>query len=175
LDSAPNLGFLSVIEEGTGFYGGYLVTNNWGRPLEFRLSSAVEPNRVQRILYGPTLRPYICGGLIAKSLIEKSTVPAQLILADCDAVLDLRLDLPTPLAWLAPVAHPVAQSMEQAGAAVKCTETHMLLVHRRFLGDVALIRERLASVEANDWAEPFERIREALAEARKLGATSRAA
>src|SRR4051812_23734213 len=49
------LGFLSVLQENGGFLGGYLVTNYWGRPVEFRLSTAVQPNRVQQILYGPTL------------------------------------------------------------------------------------------------------------------------
>src|SRR4051812_10940115 len=33
-----NLGFLVVLND-NGYLGGYLVTNAWGRPLEFRLSS----------------------------------------------------------------------------------------------------------------------------------------
>src|SRR5262245_11160690 len=33
-----NLGFLTVLHEASGYLGGYLVTNQWGRPLEFRLS-----------------------------------------------------------------------------------------------------------------------------------------
>ena len=48
-----HLGFLTVFAEPTGYLGGYLVTNSWGRPLEFRLSTAVQPNKVQQILYGP--------------------------------------------------------------------------------------------------------------------------
>ena len=52
---ALNLGFLTVLNEPSGYLGGYLVTNVWGRPLEFRLSTAVQPNRVQQILYGSTL------------------------------------------------------------------------------------------------------------------------
>ena len=59
--TAPlNLGFLTVLHEASGYRGGYLVTNVWGRPLEFRLSTAVQPTRVQQILYGGTLQPYIC-------------------------------------------------------------------------------------------------------------------
>src|SRR5205823_1031168 len=53
-----NLGYLTILRDGTGYLGGYLVTNAWGRPLEFRLSSAVQPNRVQQILYGQSLEPY---------------------------------------------------------------------------------------------------------------------
>src|SRR5437879_1147063 len=33
--SLINLGFLTVLHEANGYLGGYLVTNNWGRPLEF--------------------------------------------------------------------------------------------------------------------------------------------
>ena len=55
------LGFLTIVRDANGFLGGYLVTNLWGRPLEFRLSTAVQPNRVQQILYGHTLNSFICG------------------------------------------------------------------------------------------------------------------
>ena len=44
-----------MLHEASGYLGGYLVTNTWGRPLEFRLSSAVQPNRVQQILYAGTM------------------------------------------------------------------------------------------------------------------------
>ena len=48
LPSRLHLGFLTVFAEGTGFLGGYLVTNSWGRPIEFRLSTAVQPNRCSK-------------------------------------------------------------------------------------------------------------------------------
>src|SRR5271168_101359 len=86
----PQLGFLTVLHEASGFLGGYLVTNIWGRPLEFRLSSAVQPNRVQQILYGGTLQPYICADLIGKTLVDKAGVPVQLVVTDREEVLDLR-------------------------------------------------------------------------------------
>ena len=66
------LGFLTVLHDPTGGLGGYLVTNAWGRPLEFRLTTAVQPNRVQQILYGPTLTEYLHADLIGKTLVEKT-------------------------------------------------------------------------------------------------------
>ena len=59
LPAALHIGFLTVFAEANGYLGGYLVTNSWGRPLEFRLSTAVQPNRVQQILYGTTLAEYL--------------------------------------------------------------------------------------------------------------------
>src|SRR5262249_42714783 len=97
-----SIGFLTVLHEPTGYLGGYLVTNVWGRPLEFRLSTAVQPNRVQQILYGGTLEPYICADLIGKTLVEKTGVPVQLVVTDCPMSLELRLRLDVPVIWLAP-------------------------------------------------------------------------
>lgn len=171
----PNLGFLTVVQENGGYLGGYLVTNSWGRPLEFRLSTTVQPNRVQQILYGPTLKPYIYADLIGKTLVEKTTVAVQLLITDCEPLLDLRLHIPTPIVWLAATDDPLAQALEQAGAGVGRTAAGPLLCHPKFTEDMAALRALLERVDTGDWAEPFARIREALSEARKMGVTSRAA
>ena len=162
---AINLGFLSVFQEPGGHVGGYLVTNSWGRPLEFRLSSAVQPNKVQQILYGDTLQGYLCGELIGKTLIDKTATPAQWVLTDNPLALDLRLRLDLPVAlW-----HAGAE--ESPGLLVRAN----LYCHRRFPDDLAPIRAILDQLGPFDLGEPFARIREALAEARKMGVTSRSA
>src|SRR3989442_9611972 len=88
---STNLGFLTILREPSGFVGGYLITNSWGRPLEFRLSSAVQPNKVQTILYGDTLHDYLCGEVIGKTLLDKTTTPIAWILVDNPMTLALRL------------------------------------------------------------------------------------
>jgi hypothetical protein len=51
---------------------------------------------------------------------------------------------------------------------------HALLSHPKYTGDVAVARGLLDRLDGNlDLAEPFVRIREAMSEARKLGAMSR--
>lgn len=171
-----NLGFLTVLQEGTGYLGGYLVTNVWGRPLEFRLSTAVQPNRVQQILYAGTLQSYICADLIGKTLVDKTGVPVQLVLTDRDAVLDLRLRLEVPVIWLAPRDDPRTVSLDEKGAQVRPGDRRSLPVycHPRFPADAPLIREMLERLDGTiDLAEPFLRIREAIGEARKMGVTSK--
>src|SRR5487761_904382 len=113
-----NLGFLTVLHESNGYLGGYLVTNVWGRPLEFRLSSAVQPNRVQHILYAGTLEPYICADLIGKTLVDKTAVPVQLIVTDRESVLDLRLKLECPVLWLGSAGDARAAALADGGMAV---------------------------------------------------------
>ena len=167
-----NLGFLTVLHEASGYLGGYLVTNVWGRPLEFRLSSAVQPNRVQHILYAGTLEPYICADLIGKTLVDKAAVPVQLIVTDRETVLDLRLKLECPVLWLAALDDARASTLAEQGTAVMSAQAGHgpLLCHPRFLEDVAQLRELLSRLDAGfDLAEPFVRIREAIGEARKMG------
>jgi hypothetical protein len=154
--SGCNLGFLTVLREPAGYLGGYLVTNAWGRPLEFRLSTTVQPNRVQQILYGDTLEPYLCGDLIGKTLIDKTSTAADIVLTDHPAVLDLRWRVDVPVALLEANGPPSSGPQP----------------HPRFPADAARVRQLLDSLGL-DLAEPFARIREAIAEARKLGATTR--
>lgn len=167
-----NLGFLTVLHEASGYLGGYLVTNVWGRPLEFRLTSAVQPNRVQNILYAGTLEPYICADLIGKTLVDKAAVPVQLLVTDRAPVLDLRLKLECPVVWLAAADDTQAKALAEQGMAVMpAQEGHRpLLCHPRFADDVARTRDLLGLLDAGfDLSEPFARIREAIGEARKMG------
>jgi hypothetical protein len=167
-----SLGFLTVLREASGYLGGYLVVNGWGRPLEFRLTSAVQPNRVQQILYGGTLEPYICADLIGKTLVEKAGVPVQLVVTDRQEVLDLRLKLDTPVAWLAPADAPPSP-LGGEGPGVRARRGSVLC-HPRFESDAAAVRGVLDRLDAAfDLAEPFQRIREAIGEARKLGVAAR--
>jgi hypothetical protein len=168
-----NVGFLTVLHEPSGYLGGYLVTNNWGRPLEFRLSTAVQPNRVQQILYGGTLEPYICADLIGKTLVEKTGLPAQLVVTDCPMALDLRLRLEAPVVWIAPVGETPAGfgSPVRAGS----SSDGAVFTHPRHPEDVPAVRGLLDRLEGTlELAEPFVRIREAISEARKMGVTKSA-
>jgi hypothetical protein len=171
-----SLGFLTVLHEASGYLGGYLVTNFWGRPLEFRLSSAVQPNRVQQILYGGTLQSYLHAELIGKTLVEKAAMPVQLIITDREPVLDLRQSLETPVVWLAPPDDVLTAAPADGGrVALPAREGRgPVLCHARFPRDVAVVRELLTSVDGTlDLGEPFVRIRDAIAEARKMGVGSR--
>lgn len=166
-----NLGFLAIQQEGNGYLGGYLITNLWGRPLEFRLSTAVQPNRVQQILYGATLQSYLCADLIGKTLVEKAGAPVQVLLTDSEAALDLRLALNLPLAWLSPSQEGGPGTLTWKGKSgslgVHC--------HPQFFEDAVTFQALLDRLEGSlDLGEPFVRIREAMGEARKTGVTKAA-
>jgi hypothetical protein len=168
-----NVGFLTVLHEPSGYLGGYLVVNTWGRPLEFRLSTAVQPNRVQQILYGGTLEPYICADLIGKTLVEKTGIPVQLVVTDCPSALDLRLRIDAPVVWLAPPNEtPVGLGPPARPASGKCGA---VFTHPSQPQDVPLVCDLLDRIDGTlDLADPFLRIREAIGEARKMGVTKSA-
>ena len=93
------LGFLTAMEvPNSGYVGGILVTNRFGRPSEFQCTSPVRPNRTQEILYGPTLRPFLLGELIGKTLVERVDVKPHLILTEQADLLELRNHISIPVA-----------------------------------------------------------------------------
>lgn len=164
------LGFLTAIEvPEKGFVGGLLVTNHYGRPLEFQCTMPVRPNPTQEILYGPTLGAFILGELIGSTLVEKSGVKPHLILTDREQILELRNHLDQPVA--------LVEADEAAGSANSDNDPPIKLgrqnlrFHRGHTDDRSIVSGRAQHVPADaDLKEPFERVREALQETLKSGA-----
>ena len=157
--SGLTLGFLTVLHDAAGYTGGYLVTNAWGRPLEFRLTTPVQPNRVQEILYGATLGEYIHADLIGKTLIEKTSAKPTLIIADTAEMLALRSRVDVPVISIAAGANTITIEHPRSSKPLS-----LLAVDA---SDGAAIDALLNEIDAGvDLAEPFTRIRDAVTEAR---------
>ena len=166
-----HLGFLTIQQEQGAWLGGYLVTNAWGRPLEFRLTSAIQPSRVQQILYGPTLEPHLVSELIGRTLIEKAGVAAHVVICDhpdaCflsgkigPAIVLMGMD--APLEGFKPLENaPNWAARLQASS-------HDLLGAQFAASTLGVIASPL------DLLEPFNRTRDAIQEARRMGGALRA-
>src|SRR5487761_1842607 len=110
------IGFLTVVEhEQYGFFGGYLVLNASGRPLEFHCTAPVKPNRAQQILYGPTLEPYLYGEQIGQTLIAKGQARPFVVCTDQRPVLAVRDFVPLPIALV--LGQAVDEKLDQPAAA----------------------------------------------------------
>lgn len=194
------LGFLTTVETPDGSYiGGLLVTNHMGRPLEFQCTTPVKPNATQQILYGPTLRPFLLGELISKTLIERAGVTPDIVFTEQEEVLELRPHVKFPVALVASLnrnnkaIHPPSTGEEAAmsAEAQESTETspssqsvekpepekrvrlgkQWLRFHGSHDDDESKIDESSKSIPTDaDLLEPFERVREALIEASRNGA-----
>ena len=98
---SENLGFLTVIDQpSAGLTGGYLVLNRAGRPLEFHCTMPLSPDKIQKILYGDTLEPFLYGERIAQTLIQRSKQPVLSILTNHAAVLPVQSWIPTPVVYV---------------------------------------------------------------------------
>jgi len=151
------VGYLTVIEDAEhGFFGGYLVLNAALRPLEFHCTAPVQPTRAQEILYGPTLREYVFGEQIGGALLAKARAKADLVLVETEEALAAQRESDAPLAWLRKEESPGERRMITASP------------HRP---ERAAVAEAFVTQHPGlDLMEPFERIRLAIAEARRAAA-----
>jgi len=156
------LGFLAAVDDAErGIVGGLLITNHFGRPLEFQCTMPVKANRTQQILFGPQLRPYVLTELIGKTLLEKVGVKPHLVLTESMDLLALRDHISVPVASLTESTD--AQSLSLGQQRLRFHESHS--------SDRADIARQSAQIPVSaDLKEPFERIREALAETMKSNA-----
>jgi hypothetical protein len=184
-----------------GVFGGFLATTASGRPLEFHCTTPVQPSRAQQILYGPTLRPYLYGELIGATLIARCNPPPALIFTDSPPALSVRdhVDAPVALVTLATSVSAGREDVrvfaqtqpegirlyrdetpdvdsppEQDGlpplSTIELAPWTIWTVADRPPDQAAveLFRESCARV---DLLEPFERIRQAICEARRISAS----
>jgi hypothetical protein len=165
--ATSNVGFITALNEAGAYAGGYLVTNEWGRPLEFRVSTRVMPTRVQNILYGETLEPYVLADLIGRNLFGKTATTVAWVVTDQRAFLELRAEIDVPLVW---VANAAVEPRERSPAVLRvpCSGDRYVYCHEDFSNDVEPVQSHLARCRF-DLLEPFERVISAIQESERLG------
>ena len=193
--SSLTMGFLTVIEYPEyGLFGGYLLLNRLGRPLEFHCTAPIKPSRAQQILYGATLHPFLYGEQIGRTLVATAKAAPLAILTDREPVLVLREFVEVPVVFVldkegaAKVGEgPVRETSEISEppqiayrvdpshpAGSQMTPFHLgrnrLAVPSWAADDRQVVAAGLGELaESFDFLEPFERIREAIEEARRGG------
>jgi hypothetical protein len=156
----PSFGFLTTLDSPAhGLFGGYLVVDALGRPLEFHCTAPVKVSRAQQILYGPTLQGHLHGRQVGGALLAEGKATPAVVLTDNDAMLHVRPHTKFPVA----LVHRGA--VEQAGAGFLVGEA-VVSPHADDAARADELEARLMTLAAAvDLCEPFERIRAALDEA----------
>ena len=192
-DAKPKsaLGFLTVVEDRQhGLFGGYLVVNTSGKPLEFHCTAPIKPNRAQEILYGPTLLPCLYGEQIGQALLVAAKVKPLVVCTDCRPALALGEYVDVPVVLVLPPEGPRDETAGEPTSLGHSNKTwridgrhadglglisfqlgrnHLALPAADTLGR-ELLTDRLAPMaDSFDLAEPFDRIRDAIEEARQGG------
>ena len=188
VNSDNPLGFLTVVEDQNhGLFGGYLVLNRAGRPLEFHCTAPIRPNRAQEILYGPTLRPYLYGEQIGRTLLEQGKHSAAIVLTDCEPMLDVGEFITSPVVLVGKEdgesrptdeRRPRGQKWRLDGAQTVKPNLHFFDVGGQRLAlrrdvqpheESSVVQKLGVAAAGLDLAEPFDRIRAAIDEARRGG------
>jgi hypothetical protein len=164
--ATPAFGFLTVVEQPEwGLVGGFLVVNAGGRPLEFHCTAPVKANRTQEILYGRTLRGYLCGEQIGPALLTKAKLETLFVLVDDPALITARDHFAMPVALIDPARQSAPHSLSLFAFEVAKTT---LGVESRYSTDAQQLQEAWQTHGHDfDLKEPFDRIRSALEEAQK--------
>lgn len=177
---ARTFGYLSTVESAEhGYFGGYLVLSGLGRPLEFHCTAPIRPSRAQRILYGPTLEPFLLGEQISGALLGVAKLTPCVILTDCPTALHARPRFPVPLVLLAGTNEQttakngtdshLAPGNASIGAAF-ALGSHQLQLPFGYEQDEPVVTEALAQfAQQVDLMEPFARIQDAIREAQRIG------
>ena len=162
------LGFLTAVQlNDRGHVAGLLVTNRFGRPLEFQCTAPVKPNRTQELLYGPTLVPFLLGELLSKTLLDRIGVKPHFVLTDRIEMLDSRPHISLPVAC---VIDPQTKGRDGEGETLRIGKLQFLL-HSEFNVDLKAFEKMSKEIAADaDLLEPLDRVREALQETMKSAA-----
>ncbi|GBD35617.1 hypothetical protein HRbin36_00730 [bacterium HR36] len=172
METTPRLGFLTVQLEGAAAIGALLVTNHWGRPLEFHVTQPVQPTKLQQILYGPTLPIYLFCDIIGRALLEKVEAPLNLLITDFPEGLHCATYTDSPTVYVSAELETGRKSNFTLVVERSTCRIYTGQSNPEYMGRVS---NTLQQVENLDLLEPFDRIREAIRESRRLGVISRAA
>lgn len=144
---------LASFEDVAAVRGGCLVTDLLTWPVEFRVSGAVRPTSLQKVLYGDLLMEYICNDLIGLPILQALETKPDWVLVREAEFLKMRPRLEIPVLWVRPAAE--GQFVLQAYPGYEQeAEGGREALPRRLRGRSIL--------------EPFVRVRSALEEAHNL-------
>ena len=158
------LGFLEIelFDNGTCIRGAILITDTETKPYEFRITSPVKANFIQRTLYGVTLGDYIYVELISIPLIKELREKVDLLIVPSRALLRIRPKISLPVAFISRDSLPSSENNP------KNEKLLAIYTHEEFPNEKPVVQAILEPImQKFDLLEPFERIKIALSEAHK--------
>lgn len=171
---------LSEVEDGM-LRGGILITDTNGKPLEFRCTSPIRPNAVQRTLYGSTLMPHIAVELVGIPLAQAVQASPDVLLVQQEEFISLRTKFNKPLL----IARRQGEDLKLSDASGKNRPEEMISspsnkfapvvvsCHWNYPDDIVQCKEELGWIFSQcDLVEPFERVKKALSALHEQGVLS---
>jgi len=165
------VGYIGIVELGGDlFRGGLLLTDLRGKPQDFRCTSAIKPNSIQRVLYGGTMIEHMALELCGLPLLKVLPKTPAVLLADCPELLLLRPHVEIPSLWIRrqSAIQSASKSSAIAGGELIASEdglfdTVLASCHADYGDDLAEAMGLIRQVgRVLDPLEPFARIAAAL-------------
>jgi len=176
------LGFLSLAEVEDGVMrGGILVTDASGKPVEFRCTSPIRPNAVQRTLYGGTLMPHIAVELVGRPLVQAVQASPDVVLVQQEEFLPLRGRCEKPLLLARKQGKDIQLAEDSGGKQAEELLSSpsgkfapvVVTCHWDYPDDILECKDDLGRVFSTcDLVEPFERVKIALTKVHEQGVLS---
>ena len=159
-------GFLTVCDaSGVGTFGGYLLVDLSGRPLEFHCTAPVRVTRAQQILYGASLQRHLHGEQIGGPLLKATALTPAAVLTDLDSLLHARSHGGSPVAVVREGAMVTADDEASGAFALGGVRVQPHDVDR---SQAEQLQTHLAELaQSIELVEPFARIRAAIDEAQR--------
>lgn len=154
-------GFLTVCTTANvGMFGGYLLVDITGRPLEFHCTAPLRVTRAQEILYGATLQRYLHGEQIGGPLLKATKLTPVAVLTDLELLLHARSHGASPVVA---IQETDSQDKEEEFMSLG---TFLLRPHEKDMSKIDQLRPHFESLSSSiELVEPFDRIRAAIDEA----------
>jgi hypothetical protein len=157
-------------DDGEAYRGAILVTDEWGKPLEFRCTAPVRPTQLQRTLYGKSLLPHILSELIGAPLVSSVREKPQLILIADESYFNVRHKVSTPVIRVARTNGSKTKQDDQSKSKSLLLQSTSgkfaqveVEVSWQFAADLDSSGERLRDLFGHfDLTEPFQRLAEGL-------------
>lgn len=166
-----HIGFLDYLdlESGAAYRGAILITDSWGKPLEFRCTAPVRPNPVQRTLYGQRLLPHMAVELFGVPLLRNVQEKPGIVLVQNEFFFDLRRHTEFPLVRIRQQGTQVKVSEDEKpstsllDSASGKFQPIIVEQHPEYPDDRQTCLETLRDLfQRWDIIEPFERLKKAL-------------
>ena len=156
-------GFLTVCDAANiGMFGGYLLVDITGRPLEFHCTAPLRVTRAQEILYGATLQRHLHGDQIGGPLLKATQLSPVAVLTDRESLLHARSYGASPVVAIQEQETDGQESREET----LCLGAIRLRPHAEDMSKMDQLRPHFETLSSSiELAEPFDRIRAAIDEA----------
>lgn len=95
-----NIAYLSFRDYGNSFRAGILIVDEKTKPLEFRITSKLSVDELQKIIYGETLKDFVLIEKMVLELINSTDINIDFVLVNDKKLISIRKSVNFPVFYI---------------------------------------------------------------------------